>query len=620
MILPTMRRSISILILLGAVLLAYAPALWNGFVWDDTALVLRDPLIRSPWLMGEGFRHFLFIDATASDFYRPFQRVVYTGAYALGGFTPWIFHLASLLIHGAAAVALYEFARRLLEQGGGDSPKPQLPAERLALAVALLWAVHPVFTSAVTYVAGVADPLAALFGFGGLALLVARRHIAAGFCLGAALYCKESGVFALLIGLGFAWVLARSEAESLRRRFFLVSKTAIPMLLLAALYFGLRTTAERTPPPVPTPIPALERPVLALRAVAEYAGLLVAPVTLRMERDVRANPPRLEPGPTGGAPSGWFASTHFRLGAQTVAGAVLLVALSLWFRRSNRVTRRCLLAALVAYLPISNLFVLNATAAEHWLYIPGAFLFLAAAASARPFLASNPRVSRWACVLFSVWIVALGFRTALRCTDWHDQQRFLEATIRDGGNSSRMLSNRASLKSSCGDLQGAIRDYQAALACKPDQPFALLGLSGALIRQRSFEEARQWLARCEAIPLIRADALVNRAVLEFKESGADRIDLLREAALLHPRFWPVRKRYIDHLIERGQAGAPQELAEALRELRAVLSDQPFRSETWQMLGVVLEKTGSRELAQTAFAEADRLDWHRNIAFPPRPVY
>ncbi|PYJ80841.1 MAG: hypothetical protein DME73_08640, partial [Verrucomicrobia bacterium] len=59
------------LILIAFVFISYAPAMRNGFVWDDTALILRDPLIRSWRLIPEGFNHFLFVDATASDFYRP---------------------------------------------------------------------------------------------------------------------------------------------------------------------------------------------------------------------------------------------------------------------------------------------------------------------------------------------------------------------------------------------------------------------------------------------------------------------------------------------------------------------------------------------------------------------
>jgi len=56
----------AVLILLVVVFISYAPAVRNGFVWDDTALILRDPLIRSWRLIPEGFNHFLFVDATPS--------------------------------------------------------------------------------------------------------------------------------------------------------------------------------------------------------------------------------------------------------------------------------------------------------------------------------------------------------------------------------------------------------------------------------------------------------------------------------------------------------------------------------------------------------------------------
>ena len=63
-----MKRSIAVLLILFAVVGTYAPAVRDGFVWDDTALILRDPLIRSWRLIPEGFNHFLFTDATASVF------------------------------------------------------------------------------------------------------------------------------------------------------------------------------------------------------------------------------------------------------------------------------------------------------------------------------------------------------------------------------------------------------------------------------------------------------------------------------------------------------------------------------------------------------------------------
>jgi Flp pilus assembly protein TadD len=563
-----MRRFLPYLILLAAVALVYGATLRNGFVWDDTALILRDPLIRSPRLLGEGFRHFLFLDATASDFYRPLQRAIYTLDYALAGFTPWVFHLTSLLVHAGAAMALYVLGRRLLPH----------PSQFPALAVALVWAVHPVHSSAVAYAAGVADPLAALCALSGLALLCSGRRVAAGLALGAALFAKESGSIALAIGLGLAWELSRGQAT--KARWISLGRVAVPALLMAGLYLGLRAQAEHTPPPKSNAITQVARPVLMLRAVSEYAELLAAPVTLRMERSV-AQPPC----PAAGA-------------VQTFTGALWLGAAAFWFWRSNRAARLFLLAAGVAYLPVSNLFALNATVAEHWLYLPSAFLFLAAAAS------WNGRTRPVWLGFAALWVAALGCRTALRCADWRDPGTFLQATIRAGGNSSRMLGNLASLKLGRGDTTGALRDYRAALARQPGQPFAMLGLSGALIKAGEFTEARQWLERCEKIPLIRADALVNLAVLEFRESGRDRVDLLREAAEINPRFWPLRKRYIAHLIERGET----ELA--LRQLREVLGNQPFRAETWELLAKVFDQIGKPELAQMAMRQADLRDLWR----------
>src|SRR6184192_1677921 len=101
------QRMIICALLVVLIFAAHAPALRATFVWDDTALVLRDPLIRSWRLIPEGFNHFLFTDATASNFYRPIQRLSYTMDYALTVFRPAVYHLTSISCHAAAAIALF---------------------------------------------------------------------------------------------------------------------------------------------------------------------------------------------------------------------------------------------------------------------------------------------------------------------------------------------------------------------------------------------------------------------------------------------------------------------------------------------------------------------------------
>lgn len=372
-----------------ATFLVYWPALRNGFVWDDTALCFRDPLIRSWRLIPEGFRHFLFLDATASNFYRPLQRLTFTADYQLYAFAqPWGWHLTSIAIHAAAAVALFFLLRKF----AGALPAKAVPIEvreRLALGVAVLWAIHPLHTSAVTYIAGRADPLAALCGFSGLLLgLVSlengkrQRLAAAGAaaCFFGALLSKESGVTALLIWfLILAW-----RRESWRVFGKWLALTAVVL----GTYCALRFTAEKTPPPPPPVTPAAIRPILAARAVAEYAALIVAPLTLHMERDVSTHPQDSVDATLRNARQREY---------QTLLGVLLILGLIAWWRRGQRRDPHIGLALgafLVAYLPVSNLFSLNATVAEHWLYVPSAFFFLAAALSLHGFFWGNAEAQR----------------------------------------------------------------------------------------------------------------------------------------------------------------------------------------------------------------------------------
>src|SRR5713226_3353472 len=270
-----MKKSFAALLIAGAVFISYAPALRDGFVWDDTALILRDPLIRSWRLIPEGFNHFLFVDATASDFYRPLQRLTYTFDYALVGFQPLLYHAMSVLWHALAALALFLFAEEFLSSFAIERRHSRL----IALFAALIWAVHPDQSAAVVYVSGRADPLSALFGFLGLYLVIraaelsgARKLlllVASGLALVLSALSKESGLIFPMIALLF-FVLRKNWRD--------LFKTAAICLIVAAVYFPLRLGAEHTPAPQLTPpAPLLVRPIIIARAVAEYAGLIVFP-------------------------------------------------------------------------------------------------------------------------------------------------------------------------------------------------------------------------------------------------------------------------------------------------------------------------------------------------------
>ena len=593
-----MKKIWAVLILFAAVFISYAPAVRNGFVWDDTALILRDPLIRSWRLITEGFNHFLFIDATPSDFYRPLQRLTYTIEYALAGFQPALYHATSILWHAIAAVGLLLFAEELLFGFGID----RLRARMIALVAALVWAVHPVQSAAVVYISGRADPLAAAFGFFGLFFLLQARDATGGrklflFALSGvtlllSAFSKEAGLIFPLIGISL-FVLQKNLRD--------LWKVAAIAAFVGAIYFALRFGAEHEPAPRLTPPPPLlVRPIIVARAVAEYAGLIVFPWNLHMDRDV-------ETQPTGFNEASLADAAWREL--QTLLGLILIAAYFYWMWRAQKrspAAFSCLVLALVAYLPVSGIVALNATAAEHWIYLPTAFLFLAIAVeislSART-LPSRKPATMLASVAVGTWIAFLGGRTFARTLDWTDQRTFLEQTIAHGGDSARMLINLGGLELSEGKLPEAAAHLHAALQKKPDQPLAIINLAAVALKQNDFKQARELLNRATQMPVVDAQAHQLLAVLEHKESGKVDLMRMRLASRTGPPNWTIEKAYIQLLDQSGARSS------AINELLACLQTQWYRADSWQLLGELETKAGHPDQAANALEQARDYDVH-----------
>jgi Flp pilus assembly protein TadD len=578
------KKSIAILLLFIAVFVCYTPGVRDGFVWDDTALVLRDPLIRSWRLIPEGFNHFLFVDATASDFYRPIQRLVYTIIYCGFAFNPLPYHLASILAHALAAIALFLFADELLRAFN-------VRRKWIAFMAALIWAIHPVHTAAVVYVAGLADPLAAMFGFFGCyASLRSKQNPLLWLTLATAAFTLS----VLSKEIGFVFIPLSILAVAFAHGWRGLWKIAVVAVFVCGIYFSVRSAAEHYPAPLPRVVSSMfVRPITMARAFAEYTGLILLPINLHMDRQVDA-----------------FVANH-NIDApamrelQSVLG-VALIALVVWFalrmRKRNRFVFVCLALAGVSYLPVSGVWLLNAAVAEHWLYIPSAFVFLAATAAIVD-LAQNRTAQMTMSILAAAWCVFLGARTFVRTFDWKDQRTFLERTIAHGGDSARMLINLGGLELSEGHVDLAKKHLQAALKKEPDQPMAVINLAAAALKENDFKTARELLMRATQMPIVDARASELLAVLESKEHGRADLMRLRLAARTGFPDWSIEKRYIKVLDEVGSTSA------AIAETKHCLATQWWRAETWQLLGTLLKKSGDENAAAAAFARAQDYDVH-----------
>jgi tetratricopeptide (TPR) repeat protein len=586
-----LKKILPALFLVLIVFAVYAPALRNDFVWDDTALILRDPLIRSWQLVPEAFQHFLFIDATPSDFYRPVQRLTYLADYAAFVFKPAGYHFTSILYHAGAALALLLLANELLRGWNVDERKRRW----IAFLVTLVWEVHPVHTAAVAYISGRADPLAAMFGFLGLycgicaspqvranrwLLLIATVAL---FLLSA--LSKEAGLIFPILWL--AVLLLRKSWQH-------ILPAIVAVLFVAFSYLSLRLPAEHFPAPrLRPPAPLLVRPIIFARAFAEYTGLIVFPANLHMDRDVESHP--FGPSDASVRGAAWRE-------LQTLLGIVLIAAAIYWLirsRKTNPAMFACLVLATIAYVPVSGAFSLNASIAEHWLYLPTAFLFLAVALAISQLRVPSPALAG----LVASWVVVLSARTFVYIHDWKDQRTFLERTIAAGGDSPRMLINLASQELHDGQLDSAKHHLETALEKEPNQPFAVIGLAVVAIRKNDYATAREILNRAKDLPVVDAQAHELLAIIEVKEHN--RVELLRFrlASRTGPPNWRIERRYIEALDQTGNTAA------AIRELATCLKTQWYRAESWQLLSQLFTKSRAAREGTDALEQAKDYDVH-----------
>jgi hypothetical protein len=164
-------RSASSLAALVAIALAYAASFSGAFIFDDRVLLIERPEIEnfSPFL--QKLMAFGGEDTVAAG--RPVvaASLMLNVAFDRGVRTAWAYHAVNLAIHLVTAWLVFAVLRRTFER----LPRLRAVAARLAFACALLWALHPLHTAAITCIVQRAELLMSMFLM--LALYAAIRAV-----------------------------------------------------------------------------------------------------------------------------------------------------------------------------------------------------------------------------------------------------------------------------------------------------------------------------------------------------------------------------------------------------------------------------------------------------------
>jgi len=597
----------TVLALIG--FLVHLPSLQGEMVWDDSFLVKDNPFIKSPLFIFETFRHYLFLDFYSAH-YRPVQNLSFIADYFFWNGNLYGFHLTNLLLHIASGLLLYLLLGKLfssfrgVETDNGNSSAWSLGA----FFVALLWIVHPVHSAAVDYISGRADSLAFFFACAGWLLFIRARK-SNRLAARTALYSVAalSGLLALCSReIAFVWILLfflhlTFFDKGLSRRALII--TVLGSIGLLGIYAGLHTLPAAHLSGAPSQgWPAPMRAVLMLRSLGDYARLMVFPGNLHMERSVLA-------------PENYLSHDQWRHSAGieylSILGLLFFgVLLYGAFRAGPSRSLRIFGASwfVLAYLPVSNLIELNATVAEHWLYLPsvGFLIFVIGCVLDLPVRYRSIMAGCACCAA-----VALSVRSTIRSSDWSTEEIFYRRTLAAGGRSSRILANLGQVYANRGEFAKAEAIYRNVLRLSPDYPIARSNLAEILLREGHKKEAKELLASTsKATETTRKEyprtwvAVLNLALSYHREKNdAKALAIAEKARRDYPGVWEIIRFEADVLRQtRGpDAGIPL--------VEAFVHDNWWHYGAAIALGQLYAEKGDVPRAEAALSHASWLDVH-----------
>ncbi len=556
---------------------AFVNSLGGQFVWDDRMLILKDPAVRAFHGMKD------IKDVVSSDFfersespipygyYRPVTTVSYIIDRKLWGPKPFGFHVTNVAFHALASVLGFLL---MLDLGLNRGQ---------AAAVAILFAVHPVHTENVAWIAGRTDVLAFVLGVGAVVVHLAARpahpgderasKAGLGGVAGEGRRLNRVGLDVLAAALFGMSLLAKEMAAIIPTWIFLIHmlrrregwrrslRTSIPFLGVLAGYLVLRFVIVDVPPPRSVPGAGMVAALVTMPAtVLRYLGWLASP----------------------NSPGAYVQNPYVRTVGDLRFWGALLVLLGATFgvvKLSQRDRRIGLLAGMfaVSLIPILNVIRVASpadmgdTMAARFCYLPSLpFLALCiVVVSERNWM--RPALG----VVLVVGLAAADFAATWRRNhDWHDEETLFSKTVTQVPNAALPLVRLGFAELRHGRIDAASRAIARAASVAPRSPIVLDAQVNLLVMRGRFWQALPLQERLvDVAGRARAVQLGNLAYLERVTGHVERA-----------------RRILEKLIAAGHAN----------------------SETWFNLAEVHRAEGEVEAARAAYARAIARDPHHRL--------
>ena len=563
-------------LLLASVCAAYANSLHGPFIFDDAPSIVDNLSIRH---LGSS-QVLAAPPAALTTTGRPVVNLSLAVNYAIGGLAVEGYHVVNLAFHLLAALVLFALVRRtlLLPTLSGHFGAV---ATELALAVTLLWAIHPLQTESVAYIVQRAEAIVGLLYLLTIYCFLRSATAARGSAWYAAtvvtcalgMASKEVMVSAPLVAVLFdRTFIAGSFRDSLRRRWGLWLALAATWVLLAFLHhlsgnrdgsagFGLGVTAwmyART----------------QFGCIIHYLRLAFwpSPLVLDYGRFIAHQAADIVP----------YALAVFVLIVATAAGLALRPKwgfLGAWF--------------LAILAPTSSIVPLpGQTEAEHRMYLPlAAVVALVVLSAYRAAVLLAPRSRLAMAALVPAVAAVLGFVTYQRNKDYQSELAIWNDTVRNCPRNDRAYLTRGSIYWMNDQTEASFKDYDQCLSLNSRNADCYLGRGNVYVAKGRYDEAANDYDEALRLKPALAEAHSGRGeVFGFKGQVAAAMKEFDRAIELGPRLARAHYNRANIFYAMGDLDA------AIDSYDRVIRLRPDYSKAYSSRGIAYDNKGQVDAA------------------------
>ncbi|KAF4094271.1 hypothetical protein AMELA_G00011300 [Ameiurus melas] len=586
---------------------------WNswlcGFVFDDVSAILDNKDLRPSTPIQNLFLNDFWgtpmSEERSHKSYRPLTVLTFRLNYLLSELSPASYHLLNVVLHAAVCILFLRFCRLLMDR-------------TTSLVAALLFAVHPVHTEAVTGVVGRAELLSSIFllaaflaytkSKGADRSIVWTPIILTVFLVAVATLCKEQGitvigiccVYEVFVAQGFTLPLLIEMALQVLRGKDLFPYAVLQTLLkLVVLVISTLLLVIVRVQVIQSQLPVFTRFDNPAAVSSTPARQLTFNYLLPVNGWLLLNPSELCCDWTMGTIP-LVESLLDPRNLATLAFYLLLGLLTYHSLRHGHSSAKTVLMALslivLPFIPASNLFFpVGFVVAERVLYVPSmGFCVLVAHGFKSLALRGALRKVSW--LFMGVLLLTHSVKTFYRTWDWESEYTLFTSALKVNKNNAKLWNNVGHALENQNDYERALRYFLQATRVQPDDIGAHMNVGRTyknLNRTKEAEEA--YLVAKSLMPQVipgkkyatrvapnHLNVYINLAnLIRANDSRLEEADqLYRQAISMRPDF---KQAYISRGELLLKMNKPSEAKDAY--LRALELDHT-NADLWYNLAIV----------------------------------